>query len=128
MNPDLYPFFDLKTGRPNIWHSPGENGELEFFSGSEFHPKTGKALTEITQDFAPTSDHLRFQKRREEEVLAQQKLPRKKRSHDKTGRGRSATTTGTAAAAICPHVRRARGEPPMTETGGVLAVGSLTTS
>jgi hypothetical protein len=52
MNPESYPWFDVKTGRPNIWHSPGENGELEFFSGPGFHPRTGKALTEITQDFA----------------------------------------------------------------------------
>jgi hypothetical protein len=47
-----HPWFDLKTGRPNIWHSPGENGALDFFNGPGFHPKTGKALTEITQDFA----------------------------------------------------------------------------
>ena len=52
VDPDSYPFFDPKTGRPNIWHSPGENDEPEFFSGPGFHPKTGKALTEITQDFA----------------------------------------------------------------------------
>jgi hypothetical protein len=47
-----HPFFDPKTGRPNIWHSPGENGEVEFFDGPGFHPMTGKALTEITHDFA----------------------------------------------------------------------------
>ena len=52
VDPDTYPFFDLKTGRPNIWHSPGENGALEFFDGPGFHPRTGKALTEITRDFA----------------------------------------------------------------------------
>ena len=52
MDPDTYPFFDPKTGRPNIWHSPGENGALEFFDGPGFHPRTGKALTEITRDFA----------------------------------------------------------------------------
>jgi hypothetical protein len=52
VDPESHPWFDVKTGRPNIWHSPGENGELEFFDGPGFHPKTGKALTEITQDFA----------------------------------------------------------------------------
>ena len=52
VDPDTYPFFDPKTGRPNIWHSPGENGALEFFDGPGFHPRTGKALTEITRDFA----------------------------------------------------------------------------
>jgi hypothetical protein len=52
VHPNSHPFFDPKTGRPNIWHSPGENGEVEFFDGPGFHPRTGKALTEITQDFA----------------------------------------------------------------------------
>jgi hypothetical protein len=52
VDPNSHPFFDPKTGRPNIWHSPGENGEVEFFDGPGFHPMTGKALTEITQDFA----------------------------------------------------------------------------
>ena len=52
VDPDTYPFFDPKTGRPNIWHSPGESGALEFFDGPGFHPRTGKALTEITRDFA----------------------------------------------------------------------------
>ena len=52
MDANSHPFFDPKTGRPNIWHSPGENGEVEFFDGPGFHPMTGKALTEITQDFA----------------------------------------------------------------------------
>src|SRR5262249_39422143 len=52
VDPDTHPFFDPKTGRPNIWHSPGESGALEFFDGPGFHPRTGKALTEITQDFA----------------------------------------------------------------------------
>jgi hypothetical protein len=52
VDPDTHPFFDSKTGRPNIWHSPGENGALEFFDGPGFHPRTGKALTEITHDFA----------------------------------------------------------------------------
>jgi hypothetical protein len=52
VNPDTHPFFDPKTGRPNIWHSPGESGALEFFDGPGFHPRTGKALTEITRDFA----------------------------------------------------------------------------
>ena len=52
VDPETHPFFDPKTGRPNIWHSPGENGALEFFDGPGFHPRTGKALTEITRDFA----------------------------------------------------------------------------
>ena len=52
MDPASHPWFDVKTGRPNIWHSPGENGALEFFDGPGFHPRTGKALTEITRDFA----------------------------------------------------------------------------
>ena len=52
VDPDTYPFFDPKTGRPNIWHSAGESGALEFFDGPGFHPRTGKALTEITRDFA----------------------------------------------------------------------------
>ena len=56
VDPALHPWFDVKTGRPNIWHSPGENGALEFFNGPGFHPKTGKALTEITQDFAEKLD------------------------------------------------------------------------
>jgi TPR repeat protein len=47
-----HPWFDVKTGRPNIWHSPGENSALDFFNGPGFHPKTGKALTEMTRDFA----------------------------------------------------------------------------
>jgi ribosomal protein S12 methylthiotransferase accessory factor YcaO len=46
------PFFDPKTGRPNVWYSRGESGALEFFNGPGFHPRTGKALTEITQEFA----------------------------------------------------------------------------
>jgi hypothetical protein len=58
VNPDLYPFFDLKTG---------------------------KALTEITQDFAPTSDHLRIKSG-----------ARRKCSHNKNCRGRSARTTKLA--------------------------------
>jgi TPR repeat protein len=52
VDPDSHAWFDPKTGRPNIWHSPGESGALEFFDGPGFHPRTGKALTEITQDFA----------------------------------------------------------------------------
>jgi hypothetical protein len=52
VDPDSHPFFDPKTGRPNVWYSPGESGALEFFNGPGFHPRTGKALTEITQEFA----------------------------------------------------------------------------
>ena len=72
VDPETHPFFDPNTGRPNIWHSPGENGALEFFDGPGFHPRTGKALTEITQDFAKKRS-LDIQKRAEEEALAQQK-------------------------------------------------------
>src|SRR6266566_7110370 len=52
VDPDSHPFFDPKTGKPNVWYSPGESGALEFFNGPGFHPRTGKALTEITQEFA----------------------------------------------------------------------------
>jgi hypothetical protein len=52
VDPALHPWFDLKTGRPNIWHTAGEKGALEFFDAPGFHPKTGKALTEMTQEFA----------------------------------------------------------------------------
>ena len=79
VDPDTYPFFDLKTGRPNIWHSPGENGALEFFDGPGFHPRTGNALTEITRDFADKrlrerADRLaREQKEREDRIAREQK-------------------------------------------------------
>jgi TPR repeat protein len=62
-----HPWFDVKTGRPNIWHSPGENSALDFFNGPGFHPKTGKALTEITQDFA---DKLLRDKKEKADALA----------------------------------------------------------
>jgi hypothetical protein len=52
VDPETHPFFDPKTGQPNIWYSSGETGALEFFDGPGFHPRTGKALTEITRDFA----------------------------------------------------------------------------
>jgi hypothetical protein len=67
VDPESHPWFDVKTGRPNIWHSLGENGELEFFDGPGFHPKTGKALTEITQDFA---DKLLRDKKEKADALA----------------------------------------------------------
>jgi TPR repeat protein len=67
VDPASHPWFDVKTGRPNIWHSPGENGELEFFDGPGFYPKTGKALTEITQDFA---DKLLRDKKEKADALA----------------------------------------------------------
>lgn len=71
VDPDTHPFFDPKTGRPNIWHSPGENGALEFFDGPGFHPRTGKALTEITRDFADKRSQERARARVEEaEALA----------------------------------------------------------
>jgi hypothetical protein len=75
VDPDSHPFFDPKAGRPNIWHSPGENGALEFFNAPGFHPRTGKALTEITQEFAEElrkrAEELR--KRADEEKRKQQK-------------------------------------------------------
>ena len=66
---ETHPLFDPKTGRPNIWHSPGENGALEFFDGPGFHPRTGKTLTEITRDFADKRLH-DIQTRREDEARA----------------------------------------------------------
>jgi hypothetical protein len=73
VDPDSHPWFDVKTGRPNIWHSPGENGALDFFNGPGFHPKTGKALTEITQDFA---EKLRREKQRQADDLEREKQKR----------------------------------------------------
>jgi hypothetical protein len=70
VDPALHPWFDVKTGRPNIWHTPGENGTLDFFNGPGFHPKTGKALTEITQDFA---EKLEREKQKEADDLARKK-------------------------------------------------------
>ena len=77
VDPASHPWFDVKTGRPNIWHSPGENGALDFFNGPGFHPKTGKALTEITQDFA--NERLRAIQER----LADEERERQKRAADK---------------------------------------------
>jgi hypothetical protein len=79
VDPETHPFFDPKTGRPNIWHSPGESGALEFFDGPGFHPRTGKALTEITRDFADKrsrerADSLaREQKERDDRIAREQK-------------------------------------------------------
>jgi len=79
VDPETHDFFDPKTGRPNIWHSPGENGALEFFDGPGFHPRTGKALTEITRDFADKrsrerADSLaREQKERDDRIAREQK-------------------------------------------------------
>jgi hypothetical protein len=79
VDPERHPFFDPKTGRPNIWHSPGESGALEFFDGPGFHPRTGKALTEITRDFADKrsrerADSLaREQKERDDRIAREQK-------------------------------------------------------
>jgi hypothetical protein len=70
VDPALHPWFDVKTGRPNIWHTPGENGTLDFFNGPGFHPKTGKALTEITQDFA---EKLAREKQKQADDLAREK-------------------------------------------------------
>jgi hypothetical protein len=73
VDPDTHSFFDPKTGRPNIWHTPGENGALEFFDGPGFHPRTGKALTEITQDFADKRSRERADRlEREEKERADQ--------------------------------------------------------
>jgi TPR repeat protein len=79
VDPETHPFFDPKTGRPNIWHSPGESGALEFFDGPGFHPRTGKALTEITRDFADKrlrerADRIaREQKERDDRIAREQK-------------------------------------------------------
>ena len=90
VDPNSHPFFDPKTGRPNIWHSPGENDALEFFDGPGFHPKTGKALTEITQDFAEKlrrekADDLERekQKRAEQEALKKQEEDRKQQEEER---------------------------------------------
>src|SRR5207248_6890051 len=79
VDPDSHPSFDPKTGRPNVWYSPGESGALEFFNGPGFHPRTGKALTEITQEFAEKrsrerADSLaREQKERDDRIAREQK-------------------------------------------------------
>ena len=81
VDPALHPWFDVKTGRPNIWHTPGENGTLDFFNGPGFHPKTGKALTEITQDFAEKlarekqkqADDLEREKQKQADAIARAK-------------------------------------------------------
>jgi hypothetical protein len=65
-----HPWFDVKTGRPNIWHTPEEADALEFFDGPGFHPKTGKALIEITQDFA---EKLEREKQKQADDLAREK-------------------------------------------------------
>jgi hypothetical protein len=70
VDPALHPWFDVKTGRPNIWHTSGENGALEFFDGPGFHPKTGKALIEITQEFA---EKLEREKQKQADDLAREK-------------------------------------------------------
>ena len=88
VDPDTYPFFDLKTGRPNIWHSPGENGALEFFDGPGFHPRTGKALTEITRDFADKrlrerADRLAREEKERADLLQRQEKERADRQYSK---------------------------------------------
>jgi hypothetical protein len=70
VDPVSHPWFDVKTGRPNIWHTPEETGALEFFDGPGFHPKTGKALIEITQDFA---EKLEREKQKQADDLAREK-------------------------------------------------------
>jgi hypothetical protein len=76
VDPETHDLFDPKTGRPNIWYSPGENGALEFFDGPGFHPRSGKALTEITQDFA--NERLRALQKR----LADEERERQQRAAD----------------------------------------------
>jgi hypothetical protein len=70
VDPAQHPWFDPNTGRPNIWHTPGETGALEFFDGPGFHPKTGKALIEMTQDFA---EKLEREKQKQADDLAREK-------------------------------------------------------
>jgi hypothetical protein len=70
VDPVLHPWFVVKTGRPNIWHTPEETGALEFFDGPGFHPKTGKALIEITQDFA---EKIEREKQKQADDLAREK-------------------------------------------------------
>ena len=88
VDPETHPFFDPKTGRPNIWHSPGESGALEFFDGPGFHPRTGKALTEITRDFADKRSRERAESLEREEkeradLLQRQEKERADRQHSK---------------------------------------------
>jgi hypothetical protein len=87
VDPESHPWFDVKTARPNIWHSPGENGALEYFNGPGFHPKTGKALTEITQDFAnerlrAIQERLADEERDRQKRLADEERDRQKRLAD----------------------------------------------
>jgi hypothetical protein len=88
VDPALHPWFDVKTGRPNIWHTPGENGALEFFDGPGFHPKTGKALTEITRDFADKrsrerADLLEREEKERADLLERQEKERADQQHSK---------------------------------------------
>jgi hypothetical protein len=89
VDPEAHPFFDPKTGRPNIWHSPGESGTLEFFDGPGFHPRTGKALTEITREFADKrsrerADRLeREQKERDDRIAREEKERDDREAHEK---------------------------------------------
>jgi hypothetical protein len=85
VDPDTHPFFDPKTGRPNIWYSPGESGALEFFDGPGFHPRTGKALTEITREFADErfrerAETLKRQQKERADLLERQEKERADRS------------------------------------------------
>ena len=77
VDPALQPWFDVKTGRPNIWHTRPEDGALEFFDSPGFHPRTGKALIEITQDFAEKlqkkADDLAREKQKQADDLAREK-------------------------------------------------------
>ena len=82
VDPDTHPFFDVKTGRPNIWHSPGENGALEFFNGPGFHPRTGKALTEITRDFADKRLRERADRQEREAERARRSQAREQKERD----------------------------------------------
>ena len=83
VDPEKHDFFDPKTGRPNIWYSPGEKGALEFFDGPGFHPRTGKALTEITQDFAEERARAIQERAADEERERQKRLADAERERQK---------------------------------------------
>ena len=87
VDPDTHPFFDPKTGRPNIWHSPGENGALEFFDGPGFHPRTGKALTEITRDFADKRSRERADRLEREQKERADRIAREQNERDEQSAG-----------------------------------------
>jgi hypothetical protein len=83
VDPEKHDFFDPKTGKPNIWYSPGENGALEFFDGPGFHPRSGKALTEITEEFAKERSRAIQERIAEEERERQKRIADQKRERQK---------------------------------------------